>query len=306
MARRFARMAVVTYPFVRAAVQLGRRRGPVKAFVVHFAEGGGTVGFLSRPNIRSVSVHYVIERTGRIVQMVEERDATGSINPNDIRTTDDPDGFYGISVTKRVMGDWWRDPNSAAITLEIEGFAADGPNALQAKSLRILVEDVRSRFPSMGLLGHRDFTSRKACPGKRIDWPSLGGHGPATPDTTAEEPVITFTWGEDATLVDLTVPDPGHSYLRLRDGTLHPVTPPFAKRALGPVVLPTGTVLGDSLDRRTGYVIGAEAAFLLKADVRVAPVVVVVPDCSKAVNDALDHLTGPVSALATAITAARP
>lgn len=169
----------MTYPFVAAAAQYGTRKGPVKAFVVHMAEGGGTVGFLSRPNPRNVSVHYVIERTGRIVQMVRESEATGSINPNHLRTTDDVETF-GATVRKSVMGEWDRDPNSATITVEVEGFAASGPNAAQHGSLKALIADVRTRFPSMGLLGHRDFQDYKACPGKLINWSELGGHGPAS------------------------------------------------------------------------------------------------------------------------------
>ena len=166
------------YPFVPAYYSYGRRKGPVKAFVVHMAEGGGTVGFLSRPNRRKVSVHYVIERTGRIVQMVRESEATGSINPNDLRTTEGP-APYGAKVRKATMGEWDRDPNSATITLEMEGFASTGPNEAQREALGFLVRDARSRFPTMGLLGHRDFTMRKACPGPHIPWAAIGGHGPA-------------------------------------------------------------------------------------------------------------------------------
>jgi hypothetical protein len=169
----------MTYPFVPAAAQFGPRKGPVKAFAVHMAEGGGTVGFLSRPNRRNVSVHYVIERTGRIVQMVKETMATGSINPNDLRTTDDP-AVFGASVRKAVMGEWDHDPNSAVISVEIEGYALSGPNAAQAGSLRTLVEDVRSRYPDMGILGHRDFQDYKRCPGPLIPWSDIGGHGPAS------------------------------------------------------------------------------------------------------------------------------
>lgn len=166
----------MTYPFVAAFAQYGPRKGPVKAFIVHMAEGAGTVGFLSRKNERGVSVHYVIETNGRTVQMVHETDASGSINPNDLRTTDDPDTF-GATVRKAVMGDWDHDPNSAVITVEVEGYAAAGPNSTQAIALAALVRDVRSRYPDIGLLGHRDFQDYKACPGKHIDWPSLGGHG---------------------------------------------------------------------------------------------------------------------------------
>src|SRR6478672_3016749 len=82
----------VTYPFVKSAAQYGRRKGRMQSFLVHMAEGGGTVGYLSRPNPRGVSVHYVVEYSGQVVQMVRELDASGSVNPRDIRATDDTDG----------------------------------------------------------------------------------------------------------------------------------------------------------------------------------------------------------------------
>lgn len=177
----------MTYPFVQAHNDYGPRKGPVRAFLIHMAEGGGTVGYLSRPNPRGVSVHYVIERDGRIVQMLKESHASGSVNPNDIRTSNGP-APYGATAAKAVMGSWWKDPNSAVISLEIEGYASKGPNIVQRNSLASLVADVRSRYPSMGLLGHRDFADYKACPGAYIPWPKLGGHGvhvaPSPPQMT--------------------------------------------------------------------------------------------------------------------------
>jgi hypothetical protein len=173
----------MVYPFVQAKYDYGVRTAPVRAFLVHMAEGGGTVGYLAHDPARGVSVHYVIEYSGRIVQMLAESHASGSVDPTQIRTTDDVDHFYGVTAAKAVMGAYWNDPNSAVVSLEMEGFATDGPNAAQAISLIELVDDVRSRFPDIGLLGHRDFASYKACPGKHIDWPALGGHGPATKET---------------------------------------------------------------------------------------------------------------------------
>jgi N-acetyl-anhydromuramyl-L-alanine amidase AmpD len=191
----------VSFPFVQAFHRFGPRKGPVKAFVVHMAEGGGTVGFLSRRNRRGVSVHYVIERDGRIVQMVRESEATGSINPNDLRTTEGPTP-YGAKVRREVMGEWDHDPNSATITLEMEGFAATGPNAAQSLALGVLVRDVRSRHPTMGLLGHRDFTSRKACPGGHIPWAAIGGHGPAS--GSEDDSMAIFTRTERAGSLRIT------------------------------------------------------------------------------------------------------
>lgn len=176
----------MAYPFVRAYFDYGPRRRPVLAFVVHMAEGGGTVGYLSRQNPNGVSVHYVVERSGRVVQMLREDRASGSIRPSSVRATDDPiftspDGdrvAYGASAAKAALGSYWRDPNSAVLSCEIEGFARDGPNAAQLAALTYLVADCRSRHPRMRLLGHRDFADYKACPGKRIRWGQLGGHWP--------------------------------------------------------------------------------------------------------------------------------
>ena len=168
----------LTYPFVAAYHAYGARKGPALALAIHMAEGGGTVGYLSRDAARGVSVHFVIERTGRIVQMLDLAAASGSIDPTRIRTTDDADGFYGVSHAKRVLGDWWRDPNSAVISVEIEGYASIGPNAIQQDALADWAVDMRQKVPTLrGALGHRDFASYKACPGRRIDWTRIGGHG---------------------------------------------------------------------------------------------------------------------------------
>lgn len=165
----------MSWPFVQARYDYGRRTAPVLGFVVHMAEGGGTVGYLARSPARGVSVHYVVESSGRVVQMLLESHASGSINPNDIRTTDDA-VLYGISSARAVLGSHVTDPNSAVISVELEGFAREGPNDPQVIGLQALLADVRRRYPRIGLLGHRDFQDVKPCPGRLIPWPLLGGH----------------------------------------------------------------------------------------------------------------------------------
>ena len=112
----------MAYSFVPSYFDYGPRNAAIKPLTinVHMAEGGGTVGFLSRKNPNGVSVHYVIEYSGRIVQMLHESHVNGSINPRDIRTTDDPPyNFrgewitYGVTAAKKALGQWWDDPNRA-------------------------------------------------------------------------------------------------------------------------------------------------------------------------------------------------
>jgi hypothetical protein len=188
---------------VPARYDYGVRKGPALAFVVHLTEGDGSmsdVNYLANQPLRGVSVHYVIVNTGEIIQMLPESHASGSINPAELRTTNDatftsPDGAkvtYGATVRKAILGAWDRDPNSAVISCEVGGHAVDGPNKAQSEALARLVRDVRTRHPGLPTLGHRDFTSTKGCPGHKVLWASLGGHGKpvfAPPPQAPEDPM---------------------------------------------------------------------------------------------------------------------
>lgn len=215
----------MTYPFVAAAFDYGPRRVAVRAFLVHMAEGGGTVGYLAGSPARGVSVHYVIEYGGRVVQMLSEGHVSGSVNPSALRTTDDADGFYGVTAARKVMGPQWADPNPGVISVEIEGFARDGPDPKQAAALVALVDDVRSRHPGFGLLGHRDFTDQKACPGQHIAWDDLGGHGGSSPMG------ISVTLPAAAEIGRLAVAG-GTEALRLSDGAHVTLTTASVRQAI--------------------------------------------------------------------------
>lgn len=201
----------MTYPFVQAYYDYGRRTRPALAFVIHMAEGGATVSYLSKPNPNKVSVHYVVERRGRIVQMLREDRISGSLRPSAIRTTDDrpftsPDGatvIYGATAAKRALERYWSDPNTVVLSCEVEGFAADGPSADQHAALVRLVADLRTRYPAIALLAHRDFADYKACPGKKVRWAALGGHYPILPDTATGDTVQSFYVPETRTFATL-------------------------------------------------------------------------------------------------------
>jgi N-acetyl-anhydromuramyl-L-alanine amidase AmpD len=188
----------MSYRYVQARYDSYGNRTATKALVVHMTEGSGTeadVDYLANNPLRGVSVHFVILKTGEIVQMLGWGRIAGSINPNELRTTDDPpytspDGarvVYGATLRDAIMGSWI---NGGLLAVEVGGKAVDGPNQAQSEALVRLVTDVRTRYPGLPVLGHRDFTSTKGCPGHKVLWASLGGHGkPVAPPKAPEDTV---------------------------------------------------------------------------------------------------------------------
>lgn len=182
---------------VLVAEAYDRQGAPILGAVIHMAEGGGTDTWLTR--IDGNSSHYVIKYSGKLVQLVPESKAAGSMNPRLTRTGNDK-AFtqagvsiqYGRAALDAVLGAY--APiyvNRAVIAIEIEGFASDGLNAAQTVTLVSLIKDIRNRRGPVGLLGHRDQQDYKACPGKFIPWNLLGGHGPAA--TEDDMPPIDVT-----------------------------------------------------------------------------------------------------------------
>jgi hypothetical protein len=188
----------MSYRYVQAKLRQLRQPDGHQSLVVHMTEGSGTeadVDYLANNPLRGVSVHFVILKTGEIVQMLGWGRIAGSINPNELRTTDDPpytspDGarvVYGATLRDAIMGSWI---NGGLLAVEVGGKAVDGPNQAQSEALVRLVADVRTRYPGLPVLGHRDFTSTKGCPGHKVLWASLGGHGkPVVPPKAPEDPM---------------------------------------------------------------------------------------------------------------------
>jgi hypothetical protein len=168
--------------------------GDIRAIYVHMAEGGGTASWLTRPD--GNSSHYVVEYTGAIVQMVKETNWAGSINPRLLRMTNDAPYtylgsrcIYGRAAAVGALGTAAaNDPNRYGIAIEVEGFAATGPNARQRATLAKLVNDIRRRRGAKPALGHRDFQDYKKCPGHLIPWVDYGGHAVKAPYVAAPAP----------------------------------------------------------------------------------------------------------------------
>jgi hypothetical protein len=281
---------VTTYPYTAARYDFGPRKGPTLGLLFHGAEAeSGVVGYLSRDPARGVSANFVCERSGRMVRMLPYNNASGSLNPND-RSTDK--AYYGHSHLVDVLGDWWRDPNSAVVSVEIEMYAKDGPTIAQVAALIAWSKDMRSRFPSIrGALGHADQTDTKGCPGTtanmKLVFSSIGGHG-----LWQEEPMLGIRIVEAVSGVSTVKSDAQHYLVRLRDGARLKVPSGERRDVVAKVALlePLDAYPGD---RTNGYLIGGlvgqpniEAAFILATDVDFAPTAV--SDCSDVVAVARD------------------
>jgi len=107
-----------------------------------------------------VSAHYLIERDGSIVQLVDER----------ARAWHAGAARWGPT----------RDVNSASIGIELDNNGIEPYPALQIDSLLRLLGDLRERhrLQPASFLGHSDVAPRrKVDPGPRFPWPTLAAYG---------------------------------------------------------------------------------------------------------------------------------
>lgn len=257
----------MSYPFVASRYRGPVREGPTLGVLLHMAEGGNTVHYLAGDPARGVSVHFVIEYTGRIVQMLNWNERAGTLNPRD-RSSDKR--YYGHSHLVDVLGNWWTNPNHALIQVEMEGFARTGPNVKQRAAVVALVADITTRFPSVrGALGHADQTDTKACPGTtdamKSVFAAIGGHGLWTEE---DVPGLAFTM-TDPTPGRLKSKNlPGQGAIQLADWQLV-VLPPnwegdtFGKGRCDEEIGGSGT--------REGYLIGDELAVIPASQVDFTP-----------------------------------
>ncbi len=176
-------------PYPAAKDYGSRSKWPTLAVVWHMGEGKNVAQYLSRDPLRGVSVHYTVEQEtdhwqdGEVVRCLPEDRISGSINPRTIRRGDDPDGYYGASHAKAALGSWWPEtsPNCLVISVEVAGFAKDGPTEAQQRSMVALWDELKARYSKVIPLGHRDWQEVKACPGRtagmKAAFAAMGGHG---------------------------------------------------------------------------------------------------------------------------------
>lgn len=283
----------MSYPFVKAgAPSYGPRKGTALGLMYHMAEGGGTVGYLSRNPPRGVSVHAVCEYSGKVTQMLGWEQASGSLNPAD-RSRDK--AYFGHKHLVDVLGRWWTDPNSAVLSMEIEGFAVKGPNPAQVEGAIAWGLDMKAHFSSLrGALGHADQTDTKRCPGAsmpmRLVFEGVGGHGLWHPQSgPIQQPGgdMLKVSDETAALIDL-VKDA--EVLDLAGKHLTAVTPGAVAQD---VVSPFEAELGANAHYRAAYVTSGgvrQLGLIHVPDANVRPIPVPKPgDCSGPIQAELER-----------------
>jgi hypothetical protein len=278
----------VTYPFVQAKWFTRDGMREPRGLIWHMAEGWSTVGYFTTTT-RNVSSHFVIERSGRIVQVVRFTDASHTqhvaIDDDDRDAADC--GIYDEALGRAVVGPGWPDINRYLIGIEVEGFRVDGPNAAQVASIVALYRDLRGRLPTLiGNLGHRDVQDQKSCPGCKFPWSQIDGHGlfgKATTEGPVLDHVITgTTTGQVRVLTG--------NLWRISDGELVKVPAGYVRNVVATITLaaPLPGFTGDEF--RKGYLVTYSSGvphFVLDKDVDYTPPAPVVVDCSTEVAEAV-------------------
>jgi hypothetical protein len=193
------------YDYREATHIYGKRSVPAQGIVFHMAEGCSVASYLAGDNVlRGVSAHFTIEADGTVIQMVPLDSVSGSLNPRDVRTSNDPSGRYGRRFTR------YYDPdiltgmaNHRTISVEMAGRASDawtcggksfppGINDAQVAAAIGLTKRLREKYKRpIGVNGHRDFADYKACPGNGAGIRQLleaVGHGAEQQDPPQPEP----------------------------------------------------------------------------------------------------------------------
>ena len=109
---------------------------------------------------RKVSAHYLIDRDGTIVQLVDERDRAWHAGKS-----------------------WWggvSDVNSASLGIELDNSGSEPFSDAQIDALLALLADIRQRYPiaAANFIGHGDVApTRKDDPSLLFPWPRLAAAG---------------------------------------------------------------------------------------------------------------------------------
>lgn len=163
-------------PIWHPSPNFGARRNGLKPelVVLHYTAMQSCEGardWLCNP-VSEVSAHYLIDRDGTVIQMIDEPMRAWHAGAG---------GWRGKS-----------DINSRSIGIELANTGAEPYPEPQMRSLEGLLSAILMRWniPAAGVIGHSDMApGRKIDPGPRFDWQRLALQGLARPSVAAS-PVV--------------------------------------------------------------------------------------------------------------------
>jgi N-acetyl-anhydromuramyl-L-alanine amidase AmpD len=103
-----------------------------------------------------VSPHYIIDRDGKIHQLVLEKNTAYHAGESKV-----PDGRTGV--------------NNFSIGIEVINAEDDEPEKKQYQSLEKLIGEIKARYKIKYILGHSDIASSRKTDPWNFDWKQLGG-----------------------------------------------------------------------------------------------------------------------------------
>jgi len=103
-----------------------------------------------------VAPHYIIERSGKVHQLVEEKNVAYHAGESEM-----PDGRMEV--------------NGFSVGIEIINAEDDEPKSAQYKSLKELISGIESRYEIRYILGHSDIAPGRKTDPWNFDWDKIGG-----------------------------------------------------------------------------------------------------------------------------------
>lgn len=138
---------------------VGRCGNVPEAFVIHVTEGNfeGAVEWCLNPAAQ-VSYHYIVNKNGKITQLVEDKDTAW---------------HAGLVKNPTPLGELYAPkPNLKTMGIAYAGFAIAGPSFEQMRAICELIRHLSAihsiALDSRHVITHHDIRTDKVCPGSKV------------------------------------------------------------------------------------------------------------------------------------------
>jgi N-acetylmuramoyl-L-alanine amidase len=174
----------------RPSPHFGEREGPVDALVLHYTVTGsvGETVKLFRKVDQGTSIHYIIGKGGKIVQMVDLDKKAWHAGPSMFHGKRDANDFsIGVEIVNWgllkeegglffVWPGTYQTPYQGPPPVNVDGGWWEPFTEMQYRVLAALITEIRAHYPAITserIVGHADIAlprGRKIDPGSAFDW----------------------------------------------------------------------------------------------------------------------------------------